>query len=127
MSNTRRAAGQVVASILHVPSSTPVVGLERSGMDLREPLSSKLSAEFRGLSARYRVLLSRSYAGYRATTSVRQELQLNSRLPRGTRRSPRPPGVKIAAGSAEMLPGRRIRGPTEYLESSERAENDIAF
>jgi alpha-ketoglutarate-dependent taurine dioxygenase len=50
------------ATTLTVAPSTPIIGAEVSGVDLREPLTSELSAELRRLLCRYKVLFFRDQA-----------------------------------------------------------------
>ncbi|MGH3633422.1 MAG: TauD/TfdA dioxygenase family protein [Mycobacterium sp.] len=55
----RTSPEQLSDSILTVTALTPVIGAEISGIDLREPLTSRLGAELRQLLARYKVIFFR--------------------------------------------------------------------
>ena len=59
MEETAAATESPSGSRVSVAPSTPVIGAEIAGVDLREPVSSELSAEFRRLLAQHKVLFFR--------------------------------------------------------------------
>lgn len=62
MSNTLRISEQSSGATLTVTPSTPIIGAEISGVDLREPLTSDVIDEVRQLLARHKVLFFRDQA-----------------------------------------------------------------
>jgi taurine dioxygenase len=60
VSNTLTTLEHVKGSALTVTPSTPTIGAEISGVDLRDPLSPELSAELREVLVRYKVLFFRN-------------------------------------------------------------------
>ncbi len=109
MSNTLRSAEQSSGTTLTVTPSTPIIGAEVNGVDLREPLPAGLSAELRGLLARYKVLFFRDQS-----INAEQQLAFGRglgsilRFPSVRGEDPRHPGVQIVDN--RMEPARRSDG-----------------
>lgn len=96
-------SGQMAGNPLTVTPSTPVIGAEITGVDLRRPLSSGTVAELRELLARYKVLFFRDHELDTAQQVLFARNFGSILLFSGVQDDhPQYPGVKIVDGSTTL-------------------------